>query len=47
VLIQTAREIAEPGHPSALIIGIDVGITRFASMSEGRFIEPLNPLRKY
>ena len=46
VSIQTEREIAEPGHPSTSIIGIDVGITRFATLSDGRFIEPLNTFRK-
>ncbi|KGK41373.1 hypothetical protein LH51_15520 [Nitrincola sp. A-D6] len=47
VSIQTEREIAEPVHPSTSIIGIDVGITRFASLSDGSFIEPLNTFRKY
>jgi len=46
VSIQTEREIAEPVHPSTSIIGIDVGITRFATLSDGRFIEPLNTFRK-
>ncbi len=47
VSIQTEREIAEPVHPSPSIIGIDVGITRFATLSDGRFIEPLNTFRKH
>lgn len=47
VSIQTEREIAEPVHPSASIIGIDVGITRFATLSDGSFIEPLNTFRKH
>lgn len=47
VSIQTEREIAEPAHPSASIIGIDVGITRFATLSDGSFIEPLNTFRKH
>ena len=46
VSIQTEREIAEPVHPSTSIIGIDVGIPRFATLSDGRFIEPLNTFRK-
>lgn len=45
--IQTEREIAEPVHPSTSIIGIDVGITRFATLSDGSFIEPLNTFRKH
>ena len=47
VSIQTEREIAEPAHPSTSIIGIDVGITRFATLSDGSFIEPLNTFRKH
>ena len=47
VSIQTEREVAEPVHPSASIVGIDVGITRFATLSDGSFIEPLNTFRKH
>ena len=47
VSIQTEREMAEPVHPSASIIGIDVGITRFATLSDGSFIAPLNTFRKH
>ena len=47
VSIQTEREIVEPVHPSTSIIGIDVGITRFATMSDGSFIEPFNTFRKH
>ena len=47
VSIQTEREIAEPVHSSDSIIGIDVGITRFATLSDGSFIEPLNTFRKH
>ncbi len=47
VSIQTEREVAEAVHPSASIIGIDVGITRFATLSDGSFIEPLNTFRKH
>ena len=47
VSIQTEREIAEPVHSSTSIIGIDVGIARFATLSDGSFIEPLNTFRKH
>ncbi|MGB8884890.1 MAG: transposase [Azonexus sp.] len=47
VSIQTEREIAKPVHPSASITGIDVGITRFATLSDGSFIEPLNSFKKH
>ncbi len=47
VSIQTEREMAEQEHPSVSIVGIDVGITRFATLSDGSFIEPLNTFRKH
>ena len=45
--IQTEREVAQPVHPATSIIGIDVGITRFATLSDGSHIEPLNTFRKH
>lgn len=42
VSIQTEREIEQPVHPATSIIGIDVGIARFATLSDGSHIEPLN-----
>ena len=47
VSIQTEREVEQPVHPSTSIIGIDVGITRFATLSDGSHIEPLNTFRKH
>lgn len=47
VSIQTEREVVQPVHPSTEIIGIDVGITRFATLSDGGYIEPLNTFRKH
>ena len=47
VSIQTEREIEQPVHPATSIIGIDVGITRFATLSDGSHIEPLNTFRKH
>ncbi|WP_459947922.1 RNA-guided endonuclease InsQ/TnpB family protein, partial [Desulfocastanea catecholica] len=46
VSIQTEREIPEPVHPSAFAVGIDMGIARFATMSDGSFLEPLNSFKK-
>ena len=45
VSIQTEREVAQPVYPAAGIVGIDVGITRFATLSDGSHIEPLNTFR--
>jgi len=43
--IQTEQEQIIAQHPSASIIGIDVGIARFATLSDGTIIEPINSLR--
>ena len=47
VSIQTEREVEQPVHPATSIVGIDVGITRFATLSDGSHIEPLNSFRKH
>ena len=47
VSIQTEREV-EPAIPkSTSSIGIDVGIARFATMSDGSFVAPLNSFKKH
>jgi putative transposase len=45
--IQTEREVAQPVPTVTSAIGIDVGIVRFAAMSDGNFIEPLNSFKKH
>jgi putative transposase len=47
VSIQTAREVEAPVHPSASVIGIDVGVKRFATLSDGSFIAPLDSFRRH
>jgi putative transposase len=51
ISIQTEREVATPVHPAfgtpAEAVGIDVGITRFATLSTGVAIAPLHSLRRY
>ena len=46
VSIQTEREIVEPVHSSESIVGVDVGIARFATLSDGTVFEPINSFRK-
>ena len=47
VSIQTEREV-EPSLPQATTaIGIDVGVVRFATMSDGSHIEPINSFKKH
>jgi putative transposase len=45
VSLQTSREIEHPIHPSESIIGIDVGVVRFATLSDGKVYEPLSSFR--
>jgi putative transposase len=47
VSIQTRREVEQPVPPDTAIVGIDLGIARFATLSSGCIIEPLNTLRKH
>lgn len=46
VSIQTEREVEEPKHPGKKAVGIDMGIARFATLSDGSCIKPLNSFRK-
>jgi putative transposase len=46
VSIQTEFEIEEPQHPSSSQIGVDLGISNFAAVSDRTFIKPLNALKK-
>ena len=47
VSIQTEREIEQPRHPSTRIVGIDMGVARFATLSDGTFCAPLNAFKKH
>jgi len=47
VSIQTQREVELPLSPSTSAIGIDVGIARFATLSDASFLEPLNSFKKH
>ena len=46
VSIQTEYETEIPHHQSTSMIGIDLGITRFATLSDGSYIEPINRFRQ-
>lgn len=45
--IQTEREVEQPIPTATSAIGIDVGIARFATMSDGDFVAPLNSFKKH
>ncbi len=47
ISIQTKLEVSEPTHASNSSVGIDLGITKFATLSTGKVISPVNVLRKY
>ena len=45
--IQTEREIEQPIQSATNAIGIDIGIVRFATLSDGSFIAPLGSFKKH
>jgi putative transposase len=45
--IQTEREVEQSIPTATTAIGIDMGIVRFATMSDGSFIEPLGSFKKH
>lgn len=47
VSIQTEREVQQPVTQSTSAIGIDVGIARFATFSDGTFLAPLNSFLRH
>jgi putative transposase len=47
ISIQTERELIRPAGAATTAIGIDVGINRFATMSDGSYIDPLNSFKKH
>lgn len=46
ISIQTQRDVGEPVHSSQSIVGIDVGISKFATLSTGDVIVPIHSLRQ-
>lgn len=46
VSIQTEREVDQP-LPHGEAVGIDMGIARFATLSDGSHLEPLNSFKKH
>ena len=46
VSIQTEREVEQP-IPNGSAVGIDMGVARFATLSDGTFLAPLNSFRRH
>src|SRR5450631_2861052 len=47
VAIQTQREMEAPLPKSTTAVGVDVGIARFATFSDGSYVEPLNSFKHH
>ena len=47
VSIQTEREIQAPVPKATSAVGIDMGVTRFATLSDGAFYAPLNSFKRH
>jgi putative transposase len=47
VSIQTEREADLPKRTATTAIGIDVGIARFATLSDGNYVAPLNSFKQH
>lgn len=47
ISIQTEQEVSPQSSTATKAVGIDVGITRFATMSDGTYITPLNSFKKH
>ena len=45
--IQTEREVAQPVPAATSSVGIDVGVARFATLSDGSFIAPVASLKAH
>ncbi|CAI0876534.1 transposase, IS605 OrfB family [Serratia proteamaculans] len=45
VSIQTEYEVAEPAHNSSSMVGVDAGITKLATLSDGTVYQPVNSFK--
>ena len=47
VSVQTEQEVQEPVPVASTAVGIDMGVARFATLSDGSYIEPLASFRRH
>lgn len=47
VSIVTLREVEPPQHPSASTVGLDWGVTRFYTLSDGEYQDQCQPLKQF
>ncbi|EGI6330205.1 IS200/IS605 family element transposase accessory protein TnpB [Salmonella enterica subsp. enterica serovar Adelaide] len=46
VSIQTECEVSAPVHPSTSMVGLDAGVVKLATLSDGTIFEPVNSFQK-
>ncbi|EBV6641669.1 transposase [Salmonella enterica subsp. enterica serovar Braenderup] len=46
ISIQTESEVSTPVHPSASMVGLDAGVAKLATLSDGTVFEPVNSFKK-
>ena len=46
ISVQTEREVETPRHSATSIVGVDMGVANFATLSTGEIIAPVNALAK-
>ncbi len=47
VSIQTEREVEVPRQPSGSMVGLDMGVAKFATLSDGTVFQPVSSYRKH
>ncbi|MEF1338324.1 transposase, partial [Vibrio rotiferianus] len=47
ISFQVEQEIHEPKHTSSSAVGIDMGVAKFVTLSDGSYLKPLNAFRKH
>ena len=47
ISLQVEQEVAEPEHDSKSAVGVDVGIAKFVTLSDGSHLKPLNAFRRH
>ncbi len=47
ISVQVELEVPDPKHSSQSCIGIDLGVSRFATLSTGEYYKPLHSFRKH
>ncbi|EAW2451743.1 transposase [Salmonella enterica subsp. diarizonae] len=46
ISIQTESEVSTPVHPSASMVGLDAGVAKLATLSDGTVFKPVNSFQK-